>query len=193
MSGNSKTTSKSFPRHTGGWSRQGSTPFSWHNCPVSYDLMLFAFEEGQDVDDVMNRLEAEDSRSLPSEPLRSAFTALVDDFAHEGYELAEGEAYLNIINDGFGTIIDLREEGADINVAYWHSGDQAIVVMESVIRIVSRIQQVTGWTVFDPQVGEIVTDLDALRAGAGTEMDRITRWADKNIRGAKRPWWKFWG
>jgi hypothetical protein len=136
-------------------------------------------------------MEVEHLDELPPPELRRRLAAITAAVAHEGYELAESDTYVNIVNGNYGAVIDVHAHGADVNVAYWHSGPQADAVMRSVIGLVGEIRAETGWTVFDPQRGEIVTDLDELAAGGAGEMDRITRWADRNIR--RRPWWKFWG
>ena len=160
---------------------------------MSYDLTMVALGEGEGLDEIFARMELEESLALPSIEMRAVFSSIARELAADGYEYVEGEKFVNIVNDDFGAVVDLQDQGAEINVAYWHSGGDAATVMQSIVELVDRIRRVTGWTVFDPQRGEIVTDLAPLVAQSSGEMDRITRWADQNIRGAKRPWWKFWG
>lgn len=168
---------------------------------MSYDLILVALEPGEGVDALMARLEDEADAPLPDPDLKEVIVAIAADLAGDGYEFVEGPRFVNIINDAFGTVCDVRANGADIKVAYWHRGDRATEVMDSVIGLVDRIQEATGWTLYDPQSGEIVSDLAALTASSAREMDRTATWASSNLPGSgaaaeratKRPWWRFWG
>ncbi len=168
----------------------GLAPLLCHNLAMSYDLTLLAVGDGEGIDEIFARMEDEEPRALPSAEMRAAFSSIADDLGSEGYEYLEGARFVNIVNDNFGSIFNLHAEGADINVAYWHSGSEAAAVMHSILDLVGRIQELTGWTLFDPQRGEIVTDPQTLLPQSAGEMDRITRWADKNIRGSKRSRWK---
>jgi len=157
---------------------------------MSYDLTLISLGEGEGIDEIFARMELDETRPLPAAEMRAAFSRIADELGSEGYEYLESERFINIVNDNFGSIFDLRSDGADINVAYWHSGSEATDVMQSVLNLIGRIQELTGWVLFDPQRGEIVSDLQSLLPQSVGEMDRITKWADKNIRGSKPSRWK---
>lgn len=165
---------------------------------MSYDLYLLELGPDAGRAEIFARLEEEES-SLPPPELRQLAARIAEERALDGYEYVEGERFVNIVNDVFGAVCDLRANGASINVAYWHKGERADDVMQSVIDLIGEIQQATGWILFDPQEGEVVTDLSALSSGSSREMDRVARWAEDNLSAprdtgapAKRPWWKFW-
>lgn len=154
---------------------------------MSYDITLIDPQPGESIEQALDRIEGQDLQPIPTEAQQEVFAAIAAEVADEGYEYLAAERYVNIVNDNFGAIFDLRINGATVNVAYWHSGDDAGKTMRSVVGLVGRIREATGWTAYDPQRGTVIDDFGELALDSSNEMDRITRWADQNIRSPKRP------
>ncbi|NND03171.1 MAG: hypothetical protein HKN91_10325 [Acidimicrobiia bacterium] len=155
---------------------------------MSYDLYLVDLGPGSDL---VTALATLDEARPPGPDLVAKMRKIVAALDNDGYEY--NDTGTQILNERLGATVDIAEPGATVNIAYWHRGEDARKAMASVIGLAGAIQQVTGWSLYDPQSDRLDPMLSELQVGASAEMDRVTRWADQNIRGTKRPWWRFWG
>jgi hypothetical protein len=164
---------------------------------VSYDLDAFAVPAGVSPEDFLESGERErlaEDESPPTEDQRAAMNRAAEALlaVDPTAERADGDDWIQINAATMQVTLSPRE--AAVNIPYW--GGDADAVMAQAFDYARVIGETLGFTVWDPQTGEIV-DLDA--------PDRETaaaRFADISSRMEEivatppprpRPWWKIWG
>lgn len=159
---------------------------------MSYDL--FMFPKPADGEDALGWTESEEGTKLTDPGLQASFASIGVTMADEGYEYMEHAAFTQLVHQANGVVIDFADDGAIVNIAYWHKGAAAAGVMSSVRGVIELIQAATGWVVFDPQLGHEVSDLDSLISSGAESMSATKDMIDRTIakETTKAPWWRFW-
>ena len=83
--------------------------------------------------------------------------------------------------------VSLDSDEATISVPYVYEGEQAEAVMERMQRYAAVLTEVGGYTVWDPQTGEIVTGPGARHAYA-SGVDAVNRLIAASQK--RRRWWQ---
>jgi hypothetical protein len=120
---------------------------------MSYDLEAFHLPPGTDPGDYESELD--DRPPTPEE--RAAMERLgeavlaVDPSA----ERHDGDDFIEIDTED-AIQVSLYANEAGISVPYWYEGEQAEAVMARVFEYAAVLREIGGYTVYDPQTGEVV-------------------------------------
>lgn len=135
---------------------------------MSYDLYLLAPVEGEDPMDTVERLEEADDRTAPgaSDTIARLVEAIATDgTAYDRFPLDDGSVQL------------MEEEGLDVTVhgnrvfitfPYWDSLDGERLTRE-IDRVARAVGAVTGWSLYDPQIEDLVDPSEGGDAAAMRE------------------------
>jgi hypothetical protein len=123
---------------------------------VSYDIYFLSRHDGQSWDEALQAMEdaAEDSEPIPAWLLEAwdrivpqARTLLgevdITEYEQDSRDLSHSD-----------TGIDLSVFGDEVSITvpYWHTGNDAAVVLGKVFALSAIVEKETGLTAYDPQV-----------------------------------------
>ena len=138
------------------------------------------------MEEALDAQEHEDD-APPTADERRAMERLADALAavDPAVERHDGDGWIELDAPGMQILVAARSAG--INVPYWFDGGEADRVMARAYEYAAVLAEVGGYTVYDPQIEEIVAGArseDAARIMAETK----TALAEL----AAEPRWKFW-
>jgi hypothetical protein len=98
---------------------------------------------------------------------------------------------LNPVDEKTPYQLTLYDDSVGVCIAYWHSGEKARREWSELWRILGAIQQVTGYAIYDSQLGrelDLEQDFDKVVGDFSGTSARLPE-----MLGLKRkPWWMFW-
>jgi hypothetical protein len=161
---------------------------------MSFDLYFVPARNDDDWDAVMDELEAaaESRRSFTPDDLamweriKSGVMPLAP-----GWEEATGEKFRELSSDSAGMQVSMSPGEVSLNVAYWHTGDDAKGIVSQLRRIAAVIEEATGLEAYDPQAGGPFIESDDAAAASTFDQSAAvlrTRLADREPSARKRRW-----
>ncbi|MFI8069487.1 hypothetical protein ACIF85_11985 [Streptomyces sp. NPDC086033] len=123
---------------------------------MSYDIYFLCRRDGPSWDDVLEAMEdaAEDSEPIPARLLEAwdrivpQARGLLGDVEITEYEQESRD--LNHTDTGIG--LSVFGDEVSITVPYWHTGNEAAVVLDKVFALAAIVENETNLTAYDPQV-----------------------------------------
>jgi hypothetical protein len=183
---------------------------------MSYDLFLIPTSASEDPEEYLERQEevagqlspeAEARKRALADRLKVLSGPSLEEFAFDFAEIAthlkmsEAEARrdwrhieLNSPEGGPGIQIELQDSSASVALPYWHSGATAESTWAEVWRYLEVLQNEGGYSVFDPQLGRVLS-LNSDRSvvmGKYSDGVQFTEQIVTKKSGQQKPWWKFW-
>jgi hypothetical protein len=156
---------------------------------MSYDLIGLRVPPGMTVEEFHEDEERELDDRPPTDEERAAMERLAQAVAEVDprAERFDGDDFVEFTRDAIQVSLYARESG--ITIPYWFDGKQADAMLERAMAYARVLAQQGGYTVYDPQTGEVVEtgDIGAAR-GAYKGGRRIVR--DLEGRPQRRRWWR---
>jgi hypothetical protein len=160
---------------------------------MSYDLYLYRVPPGADplqapraafesVDDPPAPPDAPERMAALASALREAHPALAMRSGGEG-----GDAFVLLQSNASGIQVWLFPTHCTVDVAYWHSGEEAVAALREAWGYAEMLEREAGSRTYDPQLDRVLdlrTDFDAALAAYGGGM-RMMEELDIMPRGAE--------
>jgi hypothetical protein len=147
---------------------------------VSYDLLLLRLEPGEDPDAALERLEG-DGEGAPDEAglqrARDAAAAAQERFPGLDRHDDEAAVELTSLDEAKPYQVSLFADQGGANIPYWHDDERARETYDEVFGILEVVCERTGWSIYDPQLGRLVTtaDLPEILGMHGRGVDAVRR------------------
>jgi hypothetical protein len=163
---------------------------------MSYDLDGFPLPPGRTAQEFIESgdreaLADDDSNPTPEQRAAMERTAAALMEIDPSVERFEDDEAIELTGEAIQVSLFAREAG--ITIPYWFEGDEADAVLARAHAYARVIADTLGYTIFDPQTGEVVDtaapDSTAARAAYGDGVAMTQEIA----RDTQRPWWKIWG
>jgi hypothetical protein len=162
---------------------------------MSYDLFMFAPQEGEDPDDTLGRLSELEEEGAP-EPeiiarnrrLMAALMALNPAF--EKWESDDGSQF-QLVDEQVSLEVELFHHQAAISFPYAEDVDAATVTkhIDAAAKVIAAD---TGWRLYDPQLEKFVdmeTDRADITGGFDTTRDRFDQVLAEE-HAPRKPFWR---
>ena len=162
---------------------------------MSYDLVIAEKSPDEDWDTVLDRLEtAAMETSELSEERRGLWETIARRIVENdpAFEQSMGPSYVEVTHPDLGIQVFFHQDEAAVSVPYWYSGHESAAVMTQVGAIVDSIIELSGWSVWDPQLDSEISSGAELGSAAQTVMSDTSARLPGLLHSAKKPWWKFW-
>lgn len=167
---------------------------------MSYDFSLHLVGQGESIDDVLAR--EQDELELDAAEIVASLLAL-----NPRLELVEFGPFIELTDLQHGAQITIRRTTLSVSLPYHHVGEEAELAMNAAWDYLEVCAEVTGYAVYDPQLGRVVDlGLDRVESTASyvgvietmpAMMSQVRRELERrshveHLPEGRRPWWKFW-
>jgi hypothetical protein len=167
---------------------------------VSYDLYVVPREEAARwVDFLESRVDEGDvvwSEGEGTRAERVAAALLALDPQLERLSAPDERGFVELDHQDTATPIEvwLYPDNGSLTIPYWHSGEQARVLMRKVFDYLEAIERESGWVCVDPQLDrplDRATDLDEVVAAYESGTVAVRRSVEADERPRLRRIWPF--
>jgi hypothetical protein len=162
---------------------------------MSYDLIVAEKAPGEDWATVLSRIEAAPGPGgTLSETRRGVWERVAARLLTiDGqFERFDAPAFIEVSHETLGIQVSMFEQEASVSVPFWHEGGASHSVMLVVGQIVEVVRELSGWSVWDPQLGQELESQDALVTAGAPLMSDTAESLTEIVAERRRPWWKFW-
>ncbi|KAA0228967.1 MAG: hypothetical protein AKCLJLPJ_00040 [Fimbriimonadales bacterium] len=184
---------------------------------MSYDFYLAVPREGEDADEMMERICAPSPEASPdtkadarrrelaealvmSSPKLELFLPDPEEYAKQmSVSLDEAKRQCNNVelnvpeDDPSGIQIEIYEDGAMVTIPYWHD-ERASEFMQEVWGYLQVIERNTEYKTYDPQLDrwlDLSSDIEEVTSRYRNVVQKAQA-QFANQAQPKKPWWKFW-
>jgi hypothetical protein len=159
---------------------------------MSYDIDAFRVPPGRAAEEFLesgDREEMDESPPTAEERSRMERIATALHAIDPQAVRADGEDFVEISTDALQVSVYARE--AAVTIPYWFTGDAAETVLARAFAYARVLEDEGGFTVSDPQTGQIVDFATLDLHDVARVYARGVQVVDDMREQSKRPWWKL--
>jgi hypothetical protein len=125
---------------------------------VSWDLYVLPLAPGDDPSEALDRLEEPETRDPENDRRRHELANALQQ-VWPALEAHEEDGYIDLAPALDELPIELSVGGgsASVNIPYWDLREQRDPVTALLTKLVATIVDQTGWSVYDPQAGRVIS------------------------------------